>query len=63
MHFYYNAGMNLCVDEDWLVWYLIENEDVEDEDEALGGFMAVESSMVGSSVRLPIPSQTSSKSN
>lgn len=35
MRFYYNAGMNLCVDENWLVWYLIDNEIVEDEDEAL----------------------------
>ena len=37
MIFYYNAEMNLCVDEDWLVWYLIDNEDVENEDEALDG--------------------------
>ena len=37
MRFYYNAGMNLCVDEDWLVWYLVDNEIVEDEDEAIGG--------------------------
>ena len=37
MRFYYNAGMNLCVDEDWLVWYLIDNEIVENEDEALRG--------------------------
>lgn len=35
MRFYYNANLNLCVDEDWLVWYLIDNEEVEDEDEAL----------------------------
>ena len=35
MRFYYNAEMNLCVDENWLVWYLIDNEIVEDEDEAL----------------------------
>ena len=37
MRFYYNAGMNLCVDENWLVWYLIDNEIVENEDEALEG--------------------------
>ena len=37
MRFYYNEGMNLCVDEDWLVWYLIDNETVENEDEALDG--------------------------
>ena len=35
MRFYYNEGMNLCVDEDWLVWYLIDNEIVENEDKAL----------------------------
>lgn len=35
MRFYYNAGMNLCVDEDWLVWFLIDNEVVNNEDEAL----------------------------
>ena len=37
MRFYYNPGMNLCVDENWLVWYLIDNEIVENEDEALDG--------------------------
>lgn len=37
MRFYYNAGMNLCVDENWLVEYLVINEIVEDEDEALEG--------------------------
>ena len=37
MKFYYNTGMNLCVDEDWLVWYLVDNEIVEDEDEAFEG--------------------------
>jgi hypothetical protein len=35
MRFYYNIEMCLCVDEDWLVWYLIDNELVENEDEAL----------------------------
>ena len=37
MRFYYNAGMNLCVDENWLVEYLVINEIVENEDEALEG--------------------------
>ena len=37
MNFYYNAGMNLCVDENWLVEYLVINEIVENEDEALEG--------------------------
>ena len=37
MRFYYNAGMNLCVDEDWLVEYLVINENVENRDEALVG--------------------------
>lgn len=35
MKFYYNVEMNLCVDEDWLVWFLIDNELVENEDEAI----------------------------
>lgn len=37
MRFYYNAGMNLCVDENWLVEYLVIVGVVENEDEALVG--------------------------
>lgn len=37
MLFYYNAGMNLCADEKWLVEYLVINKIVENEDEALEG--------------------------
>lgn len=37
MRFYYNAGMNLCADENWLVEYLVINENVENEDEARRG--------------------------
>lgn len=37
MNFYYNPGMNLCVDENWLVEYLVIIGVVENEDEALVG--------------------------
>lgn len=37
MNFYYNMGMNLCADENWVIEYLVINGIVENEDEALRG--------------------------
>lgn len=35
--FYYNISMNLCAEEDWVVWYLLDTDEVENEDEAIDG--------------------------
>ena len=37
MRFYYNAGMNLCAEENWVVEYLVENDYCANEEEALEG--------------------------
>ena len=37
MNFYYNMGMSLCADENWVIEYLVINGIVENEDEALIG--------------------------
>lgn len=31
MNFYYNIGMNVCAEESWVVTYLIENTECEEE--------------------------------
>ena len=31
MNFYYHLGKNLCAEESWVVAYLIENTDCEEE--------------------------------
>ena len=36
MRFYFNMGLGgLCAEEDWVVNYLVDCEEVEDEDEAI----------------------------
>lgn len=35
MNFYYNIQMNVCAEENWVVDFLVENEDCEDREEAL----------------------------
>ena len=35
--FYYNINMNICAEEDWVVGFLVENEDCENKEEALDG--------------------------
>jgi hypothetical protein len=37
MRFYYNIHMNVCAEENWVVDFLVENEDCEDREEALEG--------------------------
>lgn len=37
MNFYYNASMNLCAEEKWVVAYLVINGYCTDEEEALEG--------------------------
>ena len=37
MNFYYNIHMGVCAEENWVVDFLIENEDCEDREEALIG--------------------------
>ena len=35
VRFYYNIHMNICAEENWVVDFLVENEDCEDKEEAL----------------------------
>lgn len=35
VNFYYNINMNICAEEDWVVGFLVENEDCENKEEAL----------------------------
>lgn len=37
MNFYYNTQMGVCAEENWVVDFLVENEDCEDKEEALEG--------------------------
>lgn len=37
VNFYYNINMNICAEEDWVVGFLVENEDCESKKEALEG--------------------------
>lgn len=37
MNFYYNTQMGVCAEENWVVDFLVENEDCEDREEALEG--------------------------
>ena len=37
VNFYYNINMNICAEEDWVVGFLVENEDCENKEEALDG--------------------------
>ena len=37
VNFYYNINMNICAEEDWVVGFLVENEDCENKEEALEG--------------------------
>lgn len=37
VNFYYNIHMNICAEEDWVVGFLVENENCEDKKEALEG--------------------------
>ena len=37
INFYYNINMNICAEEDWVVGFLVENEDCENKEEALDG--------------------------
>lgn len=37
MKFYYNASMNVCAEEKWVVGYLVINGYCTDEEEALEG--------------------------
>ena len=37
VNFYYNIDMNICAEEDWVVSFLVENEDCESKEEALEG--------------------------
>ena len=37
VNFYYNINMNICAEEDWVVGFLVENEDCENKEEALNG--------------------------
>jgi hypothetical protein len=37
MNFYYNIQMGVCAEENWVVDFLVENEDCEDKEEALVG--------------------------
>lgn len=37
MNFYYNIQMGVCAEENWVVGFLVENEDCEDKEEALEG--------------------------
>ena len=37
VNFYYNINMNICAEEDWVVDFLIENEDCENKEEAFDG--------------------------
>jgi hypothetical protein len=40
MNFYYNIQMGICAEENWVVDFLVENEDCEDREEALGGLLS-----------------------
>lgn len=37
MNFYYNIRMEVCAEENWVVDFLVENEECEDREEALEG--------------------------
>ena len=37
VNFYYNIHINICAEEDWVVGFLVENEDCENKEEALEG--------------------------
>ena len=37
VNFYYNINMNICAEEDWVVGFLVVNEDCENKEEALEG--------------------------
>lgn len=37
VNFYYNINMNICAEEDWVVDFLVENEDCENKEEAFDG--------------------------
>ena len=37
MNFYYNINTNICAEEDWVVGFLVENEDCDNKEEALEG--------------------------
>ena len=37
VNFYYNIDMNICAEEDWVVGFLVENEDCENKEEAIYG--------------------------
>ena len=37
VNFYYNINMNICAEEDWVVGFLVENEDCENKEEAREG--------------------------
>ena len=37
VNFYYNINMNICAEEDWIVGFLVENEDCENKEEVLKG--------------------------
>lgn len=37
MNFYYHLGENLCVEEKWVVDFLVAKGDAETEEEALAG--------------------------
>ena len=37
VNFYYNININICAEEDWVVGFLVENEDCENKEEALEG--------------------------
>ena len=47
MNFYYNIQMGVCAEENWVVDFLVENEDCEDREEALEGLRTCRDSMVG----------------
>ena len=37
VNFYYNININICAEEDWVVGFLVENEDCDSKEEALEG--------------------------
>lgn len=37
VNFYYNININICAEEDWVVGFLVENENCENKEEALEG--------------------------
>lgn len=37
MNFYYHLGENICAEEEWVIQYILNTEDIDDWDEVYNG--------------------------